>query len=98
MSDKSQRPLYSLFSVCWLLVWTQTPNDPVLMVLLLAAGGLLVGLMARSYIKGDPELEAQRKRELSQQRTKELEAELGIEPLDFSDLPDEAIHELKKEL
>jgi hypothetical protein len=55
-------------------------------------------IMIRSYIKGDTELEAQRKRELSQQRIIELEKELGIEPPDFSDLPDEAIHEPKKEL
>ncbi len=85
------------------LVMNATEDHPGLLAAYVIFQGVWLGWMIASIVSdgeyiGSGKTRAEKRRELIAQRTRELEEELGIKPLDFSDLPDGADHELKKEL
>lgn len=59
------------------------PDDPVAETAFIFMLALLGGLMARSYIKGDPEQERQQRRVLRTAKIRELEKELNMKPMEL---------------
>lgn len=77
------------FSVIWV---TNVYVDAAIIVVCFASTVWLVTL----GIKGDPEAQRQREKELQYQKTRELEEELGYEPLNLHEL-DPIFDEIEKE-
>lgn len=82
MAKPNRTPLLLIAST-WPLIAQQFVDNLFLRALLLALQVTLVGLMLRGISKKDPELEAQEKRELRTQKIRELEAELGMKPMEL---------------
>ncbi len=88
------------------IVWTPLlasalllgPDNHVWKGCVLVAMFLNCGLLTRSLFATDKEQIRKKEHELLLKRTRELEEELGIEPLSFSDLPFDVAHDLKKEV
>jgi hypothetical protein len=78
--------------------WSTIVESRAVDAVLLALMFVLAALTVRVYVKDGRAAQLQRKQELEKQRTRELEAELGFEPIDFSDLTDERVEELHKEM
>lgn len=61
-----------------------------------SATGMLWALSR--YVKGDPEEKAKRQKEIEKARTRELELQLGYEPLDFSEMSDDEVNRMYEEM
>jgi hypothetical protein len=72
------------------------PSDPGWVAAYVATGCLGIGWMMWAYVTDDPippEVQAQRRLEISRQKTAELEKELGLEPLNLHELDDLVMEE-----
>jgi ABC-type transport system involved in cytochrome bd biosynthesis fused ATPase/permease subunit len=87
--------LYPLVVIFYLALPSSTP---AWLIIKLTFIGLVTGLMARHFIHEGQEQAARRKKEVAEQRTRELEAELGFEPLSFADLSDDEVNHMYEEL
>jgi hypothetical protein len=90
-SLSTMMPLLPALYLClWIPIWHrlgEAHNDEGKLIALLviaASGGVMVGLMARHYIKGDRRKKTPR--EIRHEKIRQLEDDLGYEPLDLSDV------------